>query len=80
MFWSEEIKNSFIGKDRTVVICDPPQNNNNRIDFEPQPVLPIAPDKNVVPAEESSRLQPAVLPIAPAETDIPAEAAFQSQP
>jgi len=43
MFWSEEIKNNFIGKDKRAVICDPPESNTkNTISLgeSPQPAKP----------------------------------------
>ncbi len=38
MFWSEEIKNNFIGKDKPAVVCDPPDGNGRVMELHPIPI------------------------------------------
>ena len=50
MFWSEEIKNNFIGKDKQAVICNPPDSHGGEMKLEKAPKHAV-PKPNPVPPE-----------------------------
>ena len=63
IFWSEEAKNFFMGKDKRAIICDPPADNANAMKLHPAPEeaapkqkptpdpVPPKPDPTPVPPE-----------------------------
>ena len=56
MFWSEEAKNFFIGKDKTAVVCDPLENYSGRM---PTDIGSVSPVDTVSPAQIDPRFEAA---------------------